>query len=180
VAQAISRKIKGGTWKGTQIHALEKKLRKRERENNYKGASPLMYWTFPLGGLASLPFSLMPRRSCPRSKRLGSMHVHATNKEQANRQAKKRIEGKHAKWQARKRCQTRANKHVKHTNRQTNILSNKRGCPRRTNVDLDQISIVPLDWSMNDTQTHAWTCRLIGQKRIDPLWWINLLISQDY
>ena len=26
---------------------------------------------------------------------------------------------------------------------QTNILSNKSGCPRRTNVGLDQVSIVP-------------------------------------
>ena len=32
-----------------------------------------------------------------------------------------------------------------------NMLSNKRVCPRRTNVGLDQVSIVPLDWSMNDT-----------------------------
>ena len=38
---------------------------------------------------------------------------------------------------------------------QTNMLSNKRGCPRRTNVGLDQVSIVPLDWSMDDTRTHA-------------------------
>ena len=34
---------------------------------------------------------------------------------------------------------------------QTSMLSNKRVCPRRTNVGLDQVSIVPLDWSMNDT-----------------------------
>ena len=34
---------------------------------------------------------------------------------------------------------------------QTNMLSNKRGCPRRANVGLDQVSIVPLDWSMDDT-----------------------------
>ena len=31
-AQARSRKIKGGTWRGTLIHALEKRLRERERE----------------------------------------------------------------------------------------------------------------------------------------------------
>ena len=35
---------------------------------------------------------------------------------------------------------------------QTNILSNKRGCPRRTNVGLDQVSIVPICWSMDDTR----------------------------
>ena len=34
---------------------------------------------------------------------------------------------------------------------QTSILSNKRGCHRRTNIDLDWVSIVPLDWSMDDT-----------------------------
>ena len=33
----------------------------------------------------------------------------------------------------------------------TKILSNKRGCPRRTNVGLDWMSIVPLNWSMDDT-----------------------------
>ena len=26
---------------------------------------------------------------------------------------------------------------------QTNMLSNKRGCPRRTNIGLDRVSIVP-------------------------------------
>jgi len=32
---------------------------------------------------------------------------------------------------------------------QTNMLSNKR-CPKRTNVRLDRVSIVPRDWSMDD------------------------------
>ena len=54
-------------------------------------------------------------------------------------------------WRTRKRFQTGVNKHVKHMKRQTNMLSNKRGCPRRANVGLDQVSIVPLDWSMDDT-----------------------------
>ena len=35
---------------------------------------------------------------------------------------------------------------------QSNMLSNKMGCPRRTNVDLDRVSVVPLDWSMDDTR----------------------------
>ena len=81
------------------------------------------------------------------------MYVQQARK-QASRQAKKRIEGKHAKRQARKRCQIGA-KNVKNTKRQRNVLSNKRGCPRRTNVGLDQMSIVPLDWIMDNTQTHA-------------------------
>ena len=32
-AQERSRKIKGGTWKGILIHALEKRLSERERED---------------------------------------------------------------------------------------------------------------------------------------------------
>ena len=36
---------------------------------------------------------------------------------------------------------------------------NKRGHPRRTNVGLDRVSLVPLDQSMDDIQTNAWTCR---------------------
>ena len=32
------------------------------------------------------------------------------------------------------------------------MLSNKRGCPRRTNVGLNWVSIVPLDWSMDDNR----------------------------
>ena len=40
------------------------------------------------------------------------------------------------------------------------MLSNKMGCPRRTNIGLDQVSVVPLDWSMDKTQTHVQTCRL--------------------
>ena len=43
------------------------------------------------------------------------------------------------------------NKHVKYTKRQRNMLSNKKGCSRRTNVGLDRVPIVPLDWSVDDT-----------------------------
>ena len=32
------------------------------------------------------------------------------------------------------------------------MLSNKRGCPRRTNIGLVQVSIDPLDWSIDDTR----------------------------
>ena len=31
----------------------------------------------------------------------------------------------------------------------------KMGCPKRTNVGLDQVSIVPWDWSMDDTRTYS-------------------------
>ena len=37
VALARSRNIKGGTWRGTLIHALEKRLREREREREREG-----------------------------------------------------------------------------------------------------------------------------------------------
>ena len=47
----------------------------------------------------------------------------------------------------------RANEHVKHTKGQINMLSNKRGCNRRMNIDLDRVSIVPVDWSIDDTCT---------------------------
>ena len=39
------------------------------------------------------------------------------------------------------------------------MLSNKRGCFTRINVGLDRMSIITLDWSMDDTQTLARTCR---------------------
>ena len=35
------------------------------------------------------------------------------------------------------------------------MLSNKRGCPRKTNIGLDLISIVPMDWTMDNTQMYA-------------------------
>ena len=35
---------------------------------------------------------------------------------------------------------------------QTSMLSNKRGCPKRTKVGLDRVSVVPLDWSTDDTR----------------------------
>ena len=31
------------------------------------------------------------------------------------------------------------------------VIKKKRWCPRRTKVGLDRVSIVPLDWNMDDT-----------------------------
>ena len=78
-------------------------------------------------------------------------------KEQASRQAKEetREKGEHAKNTLTKIAKWGQTKHAKHMKWQTSMLSNKRGCPRRKNVGLDWMSIVPLDWSMDDTQTHA-------------------------
>ena len=80
------------------------------------------------------------------------------------------MEGKVAKsiWKRHK-----ANKHDRHgkqrnkkvrkqVRRQKSKKTNKIWCPRGTNVDLDQMSITSLCWSMDDTlasKTHAWTCK---------------------
>ena len=50
-----------------------------------------------------------------------------------------------------KRAERGQTKHALHMKGQTSMLSNKIGFPRRTNVGLDRVSIVPLDWSMDDT-----------------------------
>ena len=81
VGQARNKKIKGGTWRGTLIYALEKKLRERERGNRSRGARPPNLLIIALCGLSSLPFSLVPRRSCPYSKHPRSICVHVTKKE---------------------------------------------------------------------------------------------------
>ena len=114
----------------------------------------------PLGGLASscshlYPFPLrLGGRALAPSVLAPCIYVQQARK-QASKQPKKRIEGKNAKRQARKRCQIGANKNVKNMKRQTNMLSNKRGCPRKTNIGLDLISIVPMDWTMDNTQMYA-------------------------
>ena len=113
-----------------------------------------------LGGLASSCSHLYPFRLRLGGRALAPnvlapcIYVQQARK-QASKQPKKRIEGKHAKRQARKRCQIGANKNVKNMKRQTNMLSNKRGCPRKTNIGLDLISIVPMDWTMDNTQMYA-------------------------
>ena len=50
----------------------------------------------------------------------------------------------------RKRIKRKKRK-LKHKKEQTNMLSSKRRGPRRTNVDLDLVSIVPLYWSIDNT-----------------------------
>ena len=84
------------------------------------------------------------------------MRVHAKTKKQVNKQAKKETKeiGRACKEHNNKESQMRANKACQAYER-ANKLSDKKGCPRRTNVGLNQVSIVPLDWSMDDTQTHA-------------------------
>ena len=81
VAQVRSKKIKGGTWMGTLIHALKKRLKEREREDRSRGAKPPNLLIIAICGLASLPFFLKPRKSHLCSKCPYSMHVHAKAKE---------------------------------------------------------------------------------------------------
>ena len=114
----------------------------------------------PLGRLTS--FGVYP---CPLCLRLGGRTLAPSvfapyvymqrQKKQASRQAKKQVEGKACQRQDSKRFQTGANEHVKHTKGKHMCYQTKGGCLRRTNVGLDRVSIVPLDWSMDDTQTHA-------------------------
>ena len=114
--QARSRK-KNGTGKGgTLIHALKKRLKERGKRKPLKRGWPPNLLNIAFCGLrllaCILAVLLAPRRSRPCSKCPCSMRIHEMTKETSNRQAKKQIEGKHAKKQASKRCQTGANKHV--------------------------------------------------------------------
>ena len=85
--QARSRKIKRGTWRGTLIHALEKRLREREKKKTaLEGLGPLIYWTLPFVGLHPCPFFLVPRRS--HSKCPCSICVHAKTKEESQQKSK--------------------------------------------------------------------------------------------
>ena len=92
------------------------------------------------------------------------MHVHATKKKTKRQQTSKRDnkETKEApkgeKKEEGRKAHKRANQHRKHTKGQTSMLSNKqarkgvlKGCPKRMNVGLDLVSVVPLCWSTDNT-----------------------------
>ena len=81
MAQAGRGKIKGGTWMGTLIHALKKRLKEREKENRSRGAKPPNLLIIAPYGLASLPFLLAPRKLHSYAKYPHFMHVHAKTKE---------------------------------------------------------------------------------------------------
>ena len=87
-AQARSRKSNGGTWRGTLIHALEKMLREREREDRSGGDRPFNLLNIALCGLASLPFLLVPKRSHPCFNCPCSMRVHVKKKETSQETSK--------------------------------------------------------------------------------------------
>ena len=83
---------------------------------------------------------------------VSSLHMCTCNK-QGNKLEKKGTKeiGEHAKNILTKGAKRGQTKHAKHIKGQTSMLSSKRGCPRRKNVDLDRVSIVPLDWSIDNT-----------------------------
>ena len=102
LAQARCMKVKGGSWMGTLIYALEKRLKDRERENRFGEARPPNLLIIALCELASFCF-----HPCPFCLCLGS-HILAPSiltpcvymqrpKKQANRQVKKQTKEKHAK-----------------------------------------------------------------------------------
>ena len=119
LAQARCRKVKGDSWMGTLIYALEKRLKERERENRFREARPHNLLIIALCGLASFCF-----HPCPFCLHLGSRTLAPSilapcvyMQRQKSRQAKKQIKEKHAK--------DKLGKDAKHG--QTNMLSNKRG-----------------------------------------------------
>ena len=68
--------------------------------------------------------------------------------EQVNIDAKMQTKKKKSqtRWHKASIASTASTKEAKHVIKQTN----KRGCPRRTNVGLDLVSIVPLDLNRDD------------------------------
>ena len=96
---------KKGTWRGTLIHALEKRLRERDRENHFGGARPPNLLKIPLRGLASsclhpCPFCLrLEGRALTPSILAPYVYMQKTRK-QTSMQAKEETEGKHTKGQA--------------------------------------------------------------------------------
>jgi len=76
------------------IHALENRLKDREREDLSRGARPLDLLNIALCRLASLPFLLAPRRSRPCFKRPCLMCVHAKTRETSQQTSKETNERK--------------------------------------------------------------------------------------
>jgi len=98
VAQARSIKIKGGTWMATLIHALEKRLKERERENCSGGARPLNLLIIAFCGHAFFCLHPCPFFSCLGNRTLAQSILAPClymqrKKKQVSRKAKKQIEG---------------------------------------------------------------------------------------
>ena len=113
--------------------------RERERDKPHGEAKPHNLLNIDLFGLASSYLHPCPFCSCLGSHAFASSVYMQWQRKQASRQAKKQLERRHAKGQTNKESQMGTNKHVKHTKGWTNMLSNKRGCPRRTNVGLEGV-----------------------------------------
>ena len=99
MAQARSRKIRRGTWMEALIHALEKRLREREREDRSRGAKPLGLMIIALYGLGSsclhpCPFCSLLGARTPAPSILAPCLYMQRQKKHTNRQAKKQMKGK--------------------------------------------------------------------------------------
>ena len=105
----------------------------------------------------------MPRRSHPYFEHPRSKLVHTTNKEKASRQTKEiaKKEMKHTKRHITKRAKQGKTSILSTRRAKRACYQTKRECLRRTNVDLDRVSIVQWEWSTSDAQTHAWTRRQV-------------------
>ena len=97
---------------------------------------------------------LTPRRSHPYFEHPRSKLVHTTNKEKASRQAKEiaKKEMKHTKRHITKRAKQGKTSILSTRKAKRACYQTKRECLRRTNVGLDWVSIVPLDWNMDNTR----------------------------
>ena len=120
------------------------------------GPRPKWTWTFGAVQLASLPSLLALRKSHPCFKYPRFMCVHEKTKERSQ-QTSKEMNKEDKESMQRTYYQRKPNggkqSMLSIWKRQTSMLSNKKGCPRRTNVGLDWVSVVPLDWSMDEWHT---------------------------
>ena len=88
--QSKEQENKRGTWRGTLIHALEKRLRERERENRFVRARPPNILKIALCGLASSCFHPCPLYLCLRGRTFTPcIHVPCVYMQRQKRQASK-------------------------------------------------------------------------------------------
>ena len=104
---------------GTLIHALEKRLREKEKKTALKGLGPLIYWSFPFVGLHPYPFCLHLGGHTLAPSILAPCVYMERPKKQASRQAKKQTN------EIGKACKEQASKDAKQG--QTNMWSTQKG-----------------------------------------------------
>ena len=126
-------------------------MRERQRENHLGGARPPNLLNIALCVLVSSCLHLCPFCLCLGGRTLApSVYAPCVYMQRQK---------KHDSRQARKKQRRQGEFANNILTKKAKHAIKKIGCPRRTNVGLDRVLIVPLDWSMDDTQTHACTCR---------------------